>query len=385
MKSPQGTHVVAWLRHGLGDVIMALPGLVLLDRTLPAGSTITAIVKSPGIVNLLELLRWQAAIKVICLESRGAAYYAKLFGILRSLRLNRPDIYMAPHASSSLSASLFARLVHARVSVGPEGAWSSLGYRYAIRWEAGMHKTDYYARFSQVAVKQRSEPIAITLITKGEKERELDRRLASINSKGPLVVMAPGASPVETHKLWGHDKYSALAHKLLETYPDARIALFGGGSEFARLKLIANGLDKRVIVFAEDDLELSFALLRRTSCLVCACSGAAHMAAIVGTPTVALYGPTNPSTTGPRHARVRIVRKNYQCSPCYRPGFEAGCGNPVCIRDISVDEVLTALAATLNGEPFPLQPQFHTTTARDSDKTVRLVPARRAGADATAT
>jgi ADP-heptose:LPS heptosyltransferase len=234
-----------------------------------------------------------------------------------------------------------------------------------------MHKLEYYARFSHIVAGQ-THIAPMTIPTSAAKVLELDRRIASDGSKGPLLVVAPGASPVETHKLWSHGKYAALVRAVLERYADARVVLFGGRSESHQLNGIARGLGSRVTVFAQDDLELSLTLLRKAACLVCGCSGAAHMATLVGAPTIAIYGPTNPSITGPRQANVRIIRKNYQCSPCYRPGFEAGCGDPVCISDISVEEVLAALIDTLDGKPFPPIPACHTTTATQSNKTVRL-------------
>ena len=61
-----------------------------------------------------------------------------------------------------------------------------------------------------------------------------------------------------------------------------------------------------------------------------------HIAAAVGTPVVALFGSTNPATTGPLGKEHHIVRKDVQCSPCLKRSCPE---NHACMAFITVDEV----------------------------------------------
>jgi heptosyltransferase-1 len=71
-----------------------------------------------------------------------------------------------------------------------------------------------------------------------------------------------------------------------------------------------------------------------------------HLAAAMGTPVVALFGPTDPARTGPCGPGHRIIRKGLLCSPCFRKR----CETPRCMRDISVEEVFTAVKEMLAGK-----------------------------------
>jgi ADP-heptose:LPS heptosyltransferase len=81
-------------------------------------------------------------------------------------------------------------------------------------------------------------------------------------------------------------------------------------------------------------------------------SGPLHMAVALGRPTVSLYGPTDPALSGPHPAPgqpTAVLRKGIYCSPCYNHYETAECrfGNPVCMIDITPDEVLDATRAVL--------------------------------------
>ena len=78
-------------------------------------------------------------------------------------------------------------------------------------------------------------------------------------------------------------------------------------------------------------------------------SGMMHLAAMVGTPIVGIFGPGNSKTTGPyMDAKYyEILTKNYSCSPC-RQDFFKECkpsphNKPYCLEDITVKNVHDAL------------------------------------------
>jgi ADP-heptose:LPS heptosyltransferase len=110
------------------------------------------------------------------------------------------------------------------------------------------------------------------------------------------------------------------------------------------------------------DLAQLWDLLRRAAFLACPDTGVAHLARLVGVPTVALYGPGSPISTGPgrfwaaspfrplwdpevacRDQDVLFERRLIWLRQCWRGVHE--CGDPVCIRRIAVDEVIQAIGA----------------------------------------
>jgi ADP-heptose:LPS heptosyltransferase len=70
-------------------------------------------------------------------------------------------------------------------------------------------------------------------------------------------------------------------------------------------------------------------------------SGITHLAALIGTPSVAIFGPTDPAIWGPTGPNVRVVRSGYPCRPCNEaPGLS--CPELPCLEDVKPEDVLKA-------------------------------------------
>ncbi|MBI3604032.1 MAG: glycosyltransferase family 9 protein, partial [Nitrospirae bacterium] len=123
------------------------------------------------------------------------------------------------------------------------------------------------------------------------------------------------------------------------------IVLIGGPDEKPKVKAV-KGLMKTdpVDVTGETTPGILPALLQSASLLLTNDSGPMHVAAAVGTPVVALFGPTSPIRTGPYGKTHRVLTSGVSCSPC----FSRQCRNRIpleCLTSISVDHVLEAVRA----------------------------------------
>jgi ADP-heptose:LPS heptosyltransferase len=70
-------------------------------------------------------------------------------------------------------------------------------------------------------------------------------------------------------------------------------------------------------------------------------SGVSHLAAFMGLPTVAVFGPSDPEIWKPLGRTVRVVRSDLECSPCFEPGA-VGCEEIDCFNRITPEDVLGA-------------------------------------------
>ena len=75
-------------------------------------------------------------------------------------------------------------------------------------------------------------------------------------------------------------------------------------------------------------------------------SGPMHLAAVLGTPVVALFGPTAPWRTGPYGEGHRVLRADRDCSPC----FEKSCDTVECMTALKVEDVFQAVVEQLDKE-----------------------------------
>jgi len=170
-----------------------------------------------------------------------------------------------------------------------------------------------------------------------EEARRIDRLLASVGLEGttPLVGIHLGAA-FGSSELWLTERFAALSDALaaLGISP----VLLGTPREalFAR-QIQAQSLSRVRSLVGRDSPELLPGLLARLHLLVSGDTGAAHLAAAVGLPVVALFGPTDPRLTRPLGAGSVAIWKQPSCSPC----FLSRCPiDHVCMRSITVEEVL---------------------------------------------
>ena len=171
----------------------------------------------------------------------------------------------------------------------------------------------------------------------------------------PYCVLHLGAS--SPHKLWPAERWCAI-----RDWAEARgyrVVLSSGRGEEALLAPVdpegrRSGLAGRL------DLAQLWDLLRHAAFLVCPDTGIAHLARLVGVPSVTLYGPGSPISTGPgrfwakspfralwdpevpcRDQDLLFERRLIWLRQCWR-GVEE-CGDPFCIRRVAVDQVTRAI------------------------------------------
>jgi heptosyltransferase-1 len=179
------------------------------------------------------------------------------------------------------------------------------------------------------------------LVVKGEKEKErVDALLRSSRvdpSKPLILVNAPAGW--ET-KRWDAKKMAALSDRLMSTY-NAHLIYTGTAGDCSYIDGIISHMHYPAVNAAgRTTLKELASLIDTARLFVTTDSGPMHLAAAVGTPIVALFGPTAPWRTGPYTTRARIVRKQVSCSPCYK----RKCDSMICMNGIGVDEVMEAAA-----------------------------------------
>jgi lipopolysaccharide heptosyltransferase I len=140
-------------------------------------------------------------------------------------------------------------------------------------------------------------------------------------------------------KLWGTDKFTELVRRL----PRERVVLTGSAGEREEIGKIAQGCRN---LAGETDLFQLAELYRRCAVVITNDSGPMHVAAAVGTPVVGIFGPTDPSLTGPYGKEHVVFRADIPCSPC----LNDHCKNKVhmeCMKLVTVDQVLAGAKAFL--------------------------------------
>jgi ADP-heptose:LPS heptosyltransferase len=101
-----------------------------------------------------------------------------------------------------------------------------------------------------------------------------------------------------------------------------------------------------VNVAGKDNLETLPAILARLSVLVSGDTGPLHIAALMGTRTLSLFGPTDPRRTAPRGQAHALLRRDLACSPCFKRVCPLS--HHDCMNGISPEEVAGEVERILN-------------------------------------
>ena len=127
---------------------------------------------------------------------------------------------------------------------------------------------------------------------------------AELTSRLPdrFLALHPGSG--SPRKNWPVERFAALADALA---PQEPFALIDGPADYEVSARLAN-IAERAVPVRDRSVSFVAALLRRARLCVGNDSGVSHLAAAVGTPTLALFGPTDPFVWGPVGAGARTLR-----------------------------------------------------------------------------
>ncbi len=178
---------------------------------------------------------------------------------------------------------------------------------------------------------------------------DYDKLALAAGASGAPLALKPAVEPTgEPHtayfagarygsaKMWPH--FRELAHSIYENTGLPSV-FYGSPEEKQGLKEISSG-----VPLAEVRTDLTLSGL--ASCLLAAelavgnDSGGVHLSAVLGIPTVTIFGSTSPRWTAPTGKFTAAVKTDRECSPCFKR--ECPEGIPGCLSDISTGEVLSA-------------------------------------------
>ena len=175
---------------------------------------------------------------------------------------------------------------------------------------------------------------------------ELKRKWFGENSPfairhSPLILLQPGAR--WENKRWPAEHFAELIRSLAQKFPAARFAILGDKSDQRLGEIILQAAPERgVNLCGATSLPEMIEWLRLGDLLVTNDTGPMHVAAALGKPLVALFGPTEPRRTGPYGQLENVLCLDLPCSPCLKSvcHFEKP---EECLRALAPAQVLARI------------------------------------------
>lgn len=136
-------------------------------------------------------------------------------------------------------------------------------------------------------------------------------------------------------KMWGGENFAALSDMLVRRM-GVDVVFTGTAADAAYIEGIRQGMKNPSVNLAgKTDVKSLAGLFKEASVVVSCDSGAMHLASAMGTPVVAVFGPTDPSYTGPFGKNSIVISAGEDCSPCRK----RRCGSMKCMEGITPEMV----------------------------------------------
>lgn len=327
--------LVIKLRY-IGDVLLATPVLHSLKAANPQSRLTVAVNRGTE-----DILAYHPDVdEVLAVEKESWRTQLRFLSEIRRCRFD--CVIDLTDADRSAVMTWFSG-APVRIGFNDEHRWRGVLYTEIVNPPAGHRAERDLAAAKALGIE--AKPSLPVLRTSALDEEEAGRLLEKVavgagDLTRPLVMLHPGAR--YWFKAWPAERFAELADRLTECY-GCRVLVGGGPQDRTMAEEIARRARSSPTVVAGCATLLQFAsMLKRCSVFIGNDSGAMHVAAAVGTPVVALFGPSNPAEWGPLTERQAVLYKGMDCRACFHPDCRRGENN--CMRLISVDEVFEAAA-----------------------------------------
>lgn len=310
----------------MGDLLHALPAVRCLKAGLQA--EIDWIVH-PAYVELAKCFSDVSRVLVFPRQAAPAEF-------IRQIRLLRAEQYeMIFDLQGLLKSAFVSRLARGAKRIGPS-----------------FHREGSFLFYTAVAGARNKNRHAVDEIMDVVRYLDLPELPPAFPMTVPLQLVSEPSPRIALlpfsrwpSKNWPFMSFIRVGHELQENL-GASIYIMGAAGEHALGEKVAKELSGRVINLAgKTTLPQLAGLLREMDLVITNDSGPMHLAAVMGTPVLAMYGPTDPVRTGPYGPDHRVLKGKLQCQPC----FSACCRfrDNSCMLTITPESVINTAIAML--------------------------------------
>jgi heptosyltransferase-2 len=336
------TRILVRATNWLGDAVVSLPALRAMRERFPQAHL--AVLARPAVA---DLYRREPCCDRVILGRKGQSR-RRLAQELRGEGFECAVLF-----ANSLDAALVAWLARIPRRIGYRRDGRGWLLTDAIgrprRGEIPPHERFYYLELLRRAGVLDGLPAADTLeLSNTAAARQSGEALfRRMGFEGPVIGLSPGAQNSRA-KQWMPEGFAGAAVRLARELGGG-VALFGAEAERPLAEAIAEAIRQAghpvLNLAGETSLGQFIELAAACSVFLTNDSGAMHVAAAAGAPTVAVFGPTIVEATGPVSPRARVVREPVECSPCMLRDCPI---DHRCLRRIPVERVAQAALELLN-------------------------------------
>lgn len=341
---------------GIGDVLFTTPVIKAIKDNLPdshigywCNERVFPILKdNPAIDRILTGSRGD--LKKI-FEKSFIQGLSRSFGLLSQIKKEKFEVCL--DYSLDHRYSLLAKLagIKKRIGFNYKNRSKFLTDKIDIEGYSSKHMVEYYLQLLKpLNIEPRNGNLGLFISKEDEEKAKIKLKREGVLDKQLTIGIAPGAGASwgkdANLKHWPAIKFAQLADKLKEEFK-VQALILGDMSERPIADIIISAAKhKPVDLVGKTTLLESAAIIKNLNLLITNDGGPLHMAVALGVKTVSIFGPVDEKVYGPYppSGNHKVIKSGISCRPCYKNFRLSGCINERrCIKDISVDEVYSAV------------------------------------------
>jgi heptosyltransferase-2 len=351
--APEEIHrILIRAANWVGDAVMSTPMIRAVRRDFPR--TEVHILAKPWVAPVFE--HSPDVDRIIPYDARGR--HASVRGILRLCgELRAVGFDLAVLVQNAFEAALIARLsgIPRRLGYDTDGRALLLTHPVPMtRRLKRRHQIDYYLGILEGAGLGTAGRETTLVVSASERVRaaRILKKAGAACTDG-IIGLNPGAA-FGGAKRWPPERFAELGRRLRSRCAPRPVVIFGGPGEAALGHAIRREIGGGCINLAgRTTLREAIALIDRCRLFITNDSGLMHVADALKIPLIAVFGPTNHTTTSPSAPLSRVVREPMPCSPCMKPEcpIDAPKEHHRCMRAVTVERVWGEAQACLDAGP----------------------------------
>ena len=358
-KAPEVKTILVQKYLGVGSLINAIPLFRRLRTLYPKAHFV--IVTFPEQASFLELTNLFDEILIVDNSSPGKFLLSQIRTIAGFWRL-KPKVCLDLEFFSKFSM-IMSCLSGASIRVGFY-AYSNLRsplLTHPVSFNHYNHISEIFFDMADVLASPRSDVSLQPDLpsTFDACKSNLEGLIGDI-AEAPIVTVNVNSSMLSELRSWSPGNFTLLLERFLNQYPSVKFVLIGSPSEADYVNKIARplqqGSGRLYNIVGKTTYADLMAIIEKSHLLVTNDSGPAHIASAFGIHEIVLFGPETPVIYAPLNPKSVVLYKPPHCSPCLNvlDNKEGeSCENPICLTNISVDEVFNAavpiIDSVLNG------------------------------------
>ena len=320
-------------------MVMLTPALRALKCTYPK-SDLTLLLR-PLVADLMQTHPY---VDTCLVDNKTEGRYRSFSSLVRQIRDKAFDLAVVLHPTSFRNA-LLPFLARVPIRVGAKVGGRGMLLTLSCEDNTEIHEVHRYLRVLEL-LNIDNAPSFLEFWHTDADRRFIENLLQTEGILPDDRIIALNLGTTWTTKRWDVSNFVDVIQQIAYLAPEIRIVLTGASTEQGLAKALPASLSAINLVGKTDILQLGALLERCDVCLTCD-SGPMHIAAAVGTPTVALFGPTNPVRHQPYGTGHTVVEKPVSCRPCYKQTCHRQDAPHLCMKEIGTTEVVSVLESRL--------------------------------------